>query len=221
MVLRVKSEFSRSTYRCSYYLGTQPPGGGSFHRVMLHDEYNWLSLSWKKLDAAKGLFLHSQFRHLPPAEAEARRILGSHELPRPRPSRAFDNHDSKASLHMRVRVPVPTSSTDSMQSTRPLPVPTQMSPIPIQPPLPTPAANKKPHAPRKGWHVPRLLFQVKDVCHPGAVKYFRTTNTETLLRDAVVGVLEKLYTYDTAPTRLAHFILYSSDVRLGQWLISE
>lgn len=76
-----------------------------------------------------------------------------------------------------------------MQSTQPLPVV-----------LPSPIA-KRPHLPNKGWHVPRLLLQVKDVCHPGAVKYFSTTNTETLLRDAVIGVLEKLYTHETAPTR--------------------
>lgn len=100
---------------------------------------------------------------------------------------------------MRVQTPIPTpppppppTTTASMQSTRPLPVVSQTTPSPV--------VKKKPH-PRKDWHVPRLLLQVKDVCHPGAAKYFSTTNTETLLRDAVIGVLARLYTYETAPTR--------------------
>lgn len=106
------------------------------------------------------------------------------------------------SHNMRVQVPTSTSTTP-MQSTRPLPVLSQMSAVPTQSPIPSSTVDSRPHPPRKAWHVPRLLFQVKDVCHPGAVKFFRTTNTETLLREAVVGVLQKLYTYDTAPTRLA------------------
>ncbi|CAZ80407.1 unnamed protein product [Tuber melanosporum] len=74
------------------------------------------------------------------------------------------------------------------------------------------APTRKPHHP-KHWHIPRLLFMVKDVSHEGATKYFNTTNTQKLLHDAVISVLETLYTHETAPTtqRSITLILQSMD----------
>ncbi|PWW76663.1 BSP-domain-containing protein [Tuber magnatum] len=72
--------------------------------------------------------------------------------------------------------------------------------------------TSKPHHPKR-WHIPRLLFTVKDVSHDGAIKYFNTTNTQKLLHDAVTSVLETLYTHETAPTtqRSITLILRSMD----------
>lgn len=104
-----------------------------------------------------------------------------------------------------MRVPVPpeeeAEAEASMQSTRPFSVLTQMSPVPTHAPEVVAAATTTSTSkrPKKEWQIPKLLFKCKDVAHPGAAVYFAHSNTASLLRDAVVGVLESLYTFDTAP----------------------
>ncbi|KAI5853068.1 peptidase of plants and bacteria-domain-containing protein [Morchella snyderi] len=104
-----------------------------------------------------------------------------------------------------MRVPVsPEEEAEaeaSMQSTRPFSVLTQMSPVPTHAPEAVAAATATSTSkrPKKEWQIPKLLFKCKDVAHPGAAVYFAHSNTASLLRDAVVGVLESLYTFDTAP----------------------
>lgn len=105
---------------------------------------------------------------------------------------------TQVSMRVQMSTPTPLPPPPTMQSTPPLPIVAQMTPLPISvPPLPS------------GWRVPRLMLQVKDVCHPGAVKYFSAVNTESLLREAVVGVLKRLYTYETAPVTYASLLASS------------
>lgn len=108
---------------------------------------------------------------------------------------------SKAKTLMRVPV-APEEEAEaeaSMQSTRPFSVLTEMSPVPTHAPEAVATATPTSKHPKKEWQIPKLLFKCKDVTHPGAAIYFAHSNTATLLRDAVVGVLESLYTYDTTP----------------------
>ncbi|RPA98641.1 BSP-domain-containing protein [Choiromyces venosus 120613-1] len=89
----------------------------------------------------------------------------------------------------------------------------QVSAVPPQPASSTAEApTSNPHHPKQ-WHIPRLLLKVRDVSHEGAIKYFNTTNTQKVLHDAVIGVLETLYTHETAPTtqRSITLILQSMD----------
>ena len=56
-------------------------------------------------------------------------------------------------------------------------------------------------AAKKKWKMPLLRFRVHDVCHPGASMFFDAVNPKRLLEEAVRGVIETLYTAETAPTR--------------------
>lgn len=59
--------------------------------------------------------------------------------------------------------------------------------------------NKKP-----GWKIPLLRLRVNDVSSKGSAAFFEHINVTTLLREAVVGVLNCLYTLETAPSRCVH-----------------
>ncbi|KAL7273508.1 hypothetical protein RUND412_003624 [Rhizina undulata] len=76
------------------------------------------------------------------------------------------------------------------------------------PPPPTPSAipkpnnlhhEKEPETQAAKFTLPPLRFEARDTDAPGARRYFSTTDTSVLLRDAVLGVLSALYTPLTAP----------------------
>lgn len=60
--------------------------------------------------------------------------------------------------------------------------------------------NRKP-----GWKIPLLRLRVNDVSSSGSAAFFEHINATTLLREAVVGVLNCLYTPETAPSRYVHY----------------
>jgi len=53
----------------------------------------------------------------------------------------------------------------------------------------------------KKWKIPLLRLKVNDICSEGSAAFFAVVNAEKLLKEAVIGVLESLYTYKSAPTR--------------------
>ncbi|KAF3937396.1 hypothetical protein ABW19_dt0206418 [Dactylella cylindrospora] len=52
---------------------------------------------------------------------------------------------------------------------------------------------------KKGFSIPLLRLRVNDVCCEGAASFFASVNAERALTDAVIGVLDALYTPDNAP----------------------
>ena len=94
-----------------------------------------------------------------------------------------------------------------------LPDPTP-SPLPLRPaaPVDKPESASRPH-PKPGFPTPKLRLEVRDLAHPGALVFFKTTNPATVLSDAVTTVLQTLYipfkgdTNHITPTRSITLIL--------------
>lgn len=61
--------------------------------------------------------------------------------------------------------------------------------------------------PKPEWRIPLLRLRVNDVSSEGSAAFFEHINATTLLREAVVGVLEGLYTPETVPSRSVEFTL--------------
>ena len=68
------------------------------------------------------------------------------------------------------------------------------SPVPFRPAgaVANSALDTRPH-PKPGIPKPKLRFEVRDLTHPGALIFFRTTNPATVLANAVNIVLQTLY----------------------------
>ena len=54
---------------------------------------------------------------------------------------------------------------------------------------------------KKIWEIPLLRLRVNDVSSKGSAAYFAHINTTTMLKEAVIGVLDRLYTPETVPTK--------------------
>ena len=57
------------------------------------------------------------------------------------------------------------------------------------------------------WRIPLLRLRVNDVSSEGSAAFFEHINATALLREAVVGVLEGLYTPETVPSRFVEITL--------------
>lgn len=84
--------------------------------------------------------------------------------------------------------PAATTSLFAPQSS-----PAAAAPKEVETPKPAPK-------PKPQWKLPLLRLKVNDVMHEGAQRFFAELNGAQLLKDAVEGVLESLYTVETTPT---------------------
>ncbi|KAI5124126.1 hypothetical protein M0805_000939 [Coniferiporia weirii] len=66
--------------------------------------------------------------------------------------------------------------------------------------------------PPPDWPVPKLRLEAKDLAHEGTALFFKHVNPSDGLRNAVVSVLETLYTKQTSPTNVRSVSLYLDDM---------
>jgi len=57
--------------------------------------------------------------------------------------------------------------------------------------------------PEKKWHIPKLLFTVEDLDHPGALRVFQSLrDPKAFLQSCIIATYELLYTRESAPTNV-------------------
>jgi hypothetical protein len=86
--------------------------------------------------------------------------------------------------------------------------------------LPHPAAVPDPytrgqppaHSRPRTWQIPRLSLRIEDLSNPGAELFLRNVRPYDAMRDAVLQVLECLYSIETQPNKFVRFFFLASSV---------